>query len=90
MRKSGCTPSETIDATADRGFVEPFAIHLLGLDLLGGRIHELVVLPERWLLACKLDPLLHEQLADFSAYSHKDSHKDAEGHIARLRRDVER
>ena len=42
--------SETIDPTTNRSFVEPFAIHLLGLDLFGGRIHELVILPERWLL----------------------------------------
>jgi DNA repair photolyase len=37
--------SETIDAAAHRGFVEPFTMHLLRLDLLASRIHELVILP---------------------------------------------
>src|SRR6478609_3513686 len=56
-------PSGTIDPAADRGFFEHFAIHLLGLDLLGGRVHELVVLPERRLPARQLESLSHEQLA---------------------------
>ena len=53
-RSANCrsrTSSETIDPTADRCLVEHFAIHLLGFDLLGGRIHKLIILPERGLLA---------------------------------------
>src|SRR5262249_48857137 len=38
--------SGLIDAAADEGVVQPLAIHLLRLDLLGHGVHELVVLPE--------------------------------------------
>jgi hypothetical protein len=33
---SNGSPIRGVNTAADRGFVEPFAIHLLGLDLLGG------------------------------------------------------
>ena len=38
-------------------------ICLAGFDLLGSRVHELIVLPERRLRARKLDPLFHEHFA---------------------------
>src|SRR5688572_21329068 len=55
--------SELVDAAADGGVVDPLAVHLLRLDLLGDRIDELVVLPERRLLVRHLDALLDVQLA---------------------------
>src|SRR5262245_7397137 len=39
--------SETIDATTDRGIVQPLTIRLSGFDFLSGRIHKLVILPKR-------------------------------------------
>src|SRR5262245_17228207 len=40
-----------------------FAIHLLRLDRLGYRVHELIRLPEVWVLVGELDPLFDEGFA---------------------------
>src|SRR5262245_27834642 len=55
--------SEFIDSRANGGLVQPLAIGLFGLDLLGYRVHELVILPEARLLAGELDALLDERFA---------------------------
>src|SRR5262249_57366542 len=47
-------PIRSINASADGSFVEALAIHLFWLDLVAGGVHELIVLPKRWVLACKL------------------------------------
>src|SRR6476659_6669878 len=55
--------SVLIDAAADCRLVEPFAIHLLRLDLLGHRVHEFIRLPEAWVLLGELDALFEEGFA---------------------------
>src|SRR5688572_17721391 len=55
--------SSLVDAAADHGVVELLAVHALGLDLLGHRVGELVVLPEGALALREFDTLLHEGLA---------------------------
>ena len=46
-----------VNARTNRGVVDPFAVHLLGLDLLRNWVDELVVLPERRLLRRQFDAL---------------------------------
>src|SRR5947207_15561687 len=52
-----------VNARTNRGVVDPFAVHLLGLDLLRNWVDELVVVPERRMLRRQLDALLDKELA---------------------------
>src|SRR5581483_6562281 len=56
-------PSGLIDSAADNGLFEPFAIHLLRLDLLGDRVQEFVALPKAVVSLGEIHPLPHELLA---------------------------
>src|SRR5215471_15341446 len=71
MAPGGRTSSEFVDTPANCRLVEALAVHLLRLDLLARGIDELVVLPERRLLASHFDALLDEKLAvDILGFAH--------------------
>src|SRR5512144_1597850 len=62
-RFMACDTPLLIDAAADCRLLEPFAIHLLRLDLLGDWVHELIGLPKARVLLGEIDSLFDEGFA---------------------------